>query len=77
MESWLPIIMIIVALVIIIGNLSTFEKTTKQKLRKQGLNERKETLPRSKKSQHTMGTIPSQHGFSGHNRSESKETNQD
>lgn len=58
MENWLPTILVILALVMIIGNLSTFEKTTKQKLRKKGLNDLKETLPRTSKAQHKMNTVP-------------------
>ena len=58
MEDWITTIMIVIALVMIIGSLSTFEKSSKHKLRKTGLNDRKETIPRSKKSQHKMETIP-------------------
>ena len=57
MDNWLTVIMIVIALVIIIGNLSTFQKTSKQKLRKKGLNDLKETLPRTNKSQHKMPTV--------------------
>lgn len=50
MNEWLPTIIIIIALALLIGNLSTFEKSAKQKLRKKGLNDLKETLPRTNKS---------------------------
>ena len=57
MNDWIPIIFILLALVIIIGNFSTFEKSSKQKLRKKGLNDLKETLPRENRSKHKMSTI--------------------
>ncbi|MGL1957427.1 MAG: hypothetical protein OCD00_08955 [Colwellia sp.] len=57
MDDWLAIVMITIAVVIIIGNFSTFQKNTKQKLRKKGLNDLKETLPRNNKSNHKMPTI--------------------
>ncbi len=56
MDNWIAVVMIIIALVIIIGNLSSFQKTSKQKLRKKGLNDLQETLPRSQKTQHKMPT---------------------
>lgn len=56
MESWLPIIVILIAALIIIGNLSTFQKSSKQKLRKKGLNDLEETLPRANKTKHTLRT---------------------
>jgi len=51
--------MIVIAAVLIIGNFSTFQKSAKHPLRKKGLNDLKETLPRSQKKQHKMPTIPS------------------
>ncbi|TPH16427.1 hypothetical protein EPA86_06725 [Litorilituus lipolyticus] len=56
MENGLTLLIIIVALVIIIGNFSSFQKSSKQKLRKKGLNELKETLPRTLKTTHKMDT---------------------
>lgn len=48
----------IIAAVIIIGNLSTFQKTSKRPLRKKGLNDLEETLPRTgKKSDQKMDTF--------------------
>jgi hypothetical protein len=47
----------VITVVIIIGNLSTFQKSSKQKMRKNGLNDRKETLPRTNKSAHKMQPI--------------------
>tara|TARA_B110000467_G_C18280591_1_gene458330 strand:- start:110 stop:307 length:198 start_codon:yes stop_codon:yes gene_type:complete len=55
-ESWLTITIIVVAMGVIIGNLSTLQKNTKQKLRPKGLNDLKETLPRTQKSDHKMPT---------------------
>lgn len=57
MNDWLTIAIITVVLVIIIGNLSTFQKNSKQPLRKKGLNDLKETLPRSHKKDHKMPTV--------------------
>ena len=57
MNNWTAIALITIALVIIIGNLSTFQKSSKQKLRKKGLNDLKETLPRSHKQDHKMSTM--------------------
>jgi hypothetical protein len=49
-ESWVAPTIVIIALVLLIGSLSTFQKSTKIPLRKKGLNDLKETLPRSNKS---------------------------
>lgn len=59
-ESWVAPTIIIIALVILIGNLSTFQKSAKTPLRKKGLNDLKETLPRTQKSTHKMATITKQ-----------------
>jgi len=56
MNNWLAIAIIIIAFVLIIGNFSTFQKNSKQRLRKKGLNDLKETLPRTNKQKHTMNT---------------------
>jgi len=56
LENGLTLLIIIVALVIIIGNFSSFQKSSKQKLRKKGLNDLKETLPRTHKTAHKMDT---------------------
>jgi hypothetical protein len=57
MDNWLAIVMIVIALIIIIGNLSTFQRSSKQKMRKKGLNDLQETLPRSNKTDHKMNTV--------------------
>lgn len=57
MDDWLAIIMIVIAVVIIVGNLSTFQKSSHHKMRKTNLNDMKETLPRSSKTTHTLPTI--------------------
>jgi len=57
MDNWQAITIIIIAVVIIIGNFSTFQKNTHQKMRKTNLNDLKETLPRSQKTNHKMPTI--------------------
>ena len=49
MDNWLALSMVVISLVIIVGNISTFQKSTKHKMRKKPLNEMKETLPRSQK----------------------------
>ena len=48
-ESWVAPAIVIIALVILIGNLSTFQKSAKTPLRKKGLNDLKETLPLTQK----------------------------
>jgi len=57
-EDWVAPAIVIIALVILIGNLSTFQKSSKTPLRKKGLNDLKETLPRTQKSAHKMATLP-------------------
>ncbi|PCH96125.1 MAG: hypothetical protein COB83_06535 [Gammaproteobacteria bacterium] len=57
MDNWMAYIIIGIAAVIIIGNFSTFQKNTHQKMRKTNLKDLKETLPRSKESEHKMPTI--------------------
>jgi hypothetical protein len=56
MNNWLAIFMVLISIVIIVGNISTFQKSTKHKMRKKPLNEMKETLPRSKKNNETAKT---------------------
>ena len=56
MDSWMAWGMIIVALVLLIGNLSTFQKSAKHPMRKKSLNDLQETLPRSHKKPHTLRT---------------------
>lgn len=57
MDNWIAIIIIIIAVALIVGNFSTFQRTSHQKMRKTSLNDRKETLPRSHKTDHKMPTI--------------------
>lgn len=57
MDNWMAYVIIGIAVVIIIGNFSTFQKNTHQRMRKKNLNDLKETLPRSKKSEHKLPTI--------------------
>jgi len=52
--------MIIIAAVLLIGNFSTFQKSAKHPLRKKGLNDLKETLPRTKKKPHKMPSYSEQ-----------------
>ena len=56
-EDWVAPTIVIIALVILIGNLSTFQKSAKTPLRKKGLNDLKETIPRTQKSPHKMPTV--------------------
>ncbi len=60
MNEWIAPVLIIVALVIIVGNFSTFQKSAKTPLRKKSLNELTETLPRSKRKSTQLPTQPSQ-----------------
>ncbi len=57
MDNWIAYVIITIAFGIIIGNLSTFQKNTNQSMRKKNLNDRKETLPRSRQTNHKMSTI--------------------
>lgn len=60
MDNWTPYIIIVIAIGVIIGNLSAFQKNTHQKMRKKNLNDLKETLPRSKQTEHKMETVEKQ-----------------
>lgn len=57
MDNWIAYIIIGIAVVIIIGNFSTFQKNTHQKMRKKNLNDLEETLPRTQQTDHKMPTI--------------------
>lgn len=57
MDNWIAYVMIGIAFVIIVGNLSTFQKSTHHKMRKTNLNDLKETLPRSQQTDHKMPTM--------------------
>lgn len=57
MDNWIPYVIITIVFVIIIGNFSTFQKNTNQKMRKKNLNDLDETLPRSHKTDHQMPTV--------------------
>jgi hypothetical protein len=56
-EAWVAPTIVIIALVVLIGNLSTFQKSAKTPLRKKSLNDLKETIPRTQKSAHKMPTV--------------------
>ena len=56
MDNWIAYIIIGVAVLIIIGNFSTFQKSTHHKMRKKNLNDLEETLPRANKTKHTLRT---------------------
>jgi len=58
MDDWIVPAIILAAVFLIIGNYSTVQKNSKTPLRKKGLNDLEETLPRSKKSAHKMPTVP-------------------
>ncbi|WP_245825349.1 hypothetical protein [Pseudocolwellia agarivorans] len=57
MGEWLIPIVIIGVVLFYIGNLSTLQKNAKTPLRKKGLNDLEETLPRSHKTDHKMPTV--------------------
>ncbi len=57
MDNWIAYLIIGLAAVIIIGNFSTFQKSTHHKMRKKNLNDLKETLPRSQRTEHKMSTV--------------------
>jgi len=57
MDNWIAYAIITIAFVIIVGNFSTFQKNTNQRMRKKNLNDLEETLPRSHTTDHKMSTI--------------------
>jgi len=57
MDEWIAPAIIIAALVLIIGNFSTFQKSAKRPLRKKSLNDLQETLPRTHKTEHKLPTV--------------------
>lgn len=57
MDGWVSLVVILIAAIIIIGNLSTFQKSSKTPLRKKGLNDLKETLPRTNKSKAPLSSF--------------------
>lgn len=57
MDNWIAIIMIGIAVVIIVGNLSTFQKSSHHRMRKTNLNDMKETLPRNHNKAHKLPTV--------------------
>ncbi|WP_114327296.1 hypothetical protein [Candidatus Colwellia aromaticivorans] len=57
MDNWIAYVFITIAFVIIVGNFSTFQKNTNQRMRKKNLNDLDETLPRSNKTDHKMPTV--------------------
>jgi len=57
MGEWLIPIIIIGIVLFYIGNLSTLQKNSKSPLRKKGLNDLKETLPRNNKTEHSLPTV--------------------
>ena len=59
MNDGLVIAIIIAVFALVIGNFSVVQKNAKTPLRKKGLNDLQETLPRSKKSPHKMPIIVS------------------
>ena len=56
-DNWIAYLIIGIAVVIIIGNFSTFQKNTHQRMRKKNLNDLKETLPRTQRTEHKMPAI--------------------
>ena len=58
MNDWLIPVIIIAAAMLYIGNISTFQKNAKTPLRKKGLNDLEETLPRTHKKEHKLPTVP-------------------
>lgn len=57
MDSWIIILIFIIAALGIIGNFSTVRRNAKTPLRKKSLNDLEETLPRSHKKPHKMDTV--------------------
>ena len=59
MDNGIIIVIFIAALAMVIGNFSLVQKNAKTPLRKKGLNDLQETLPRNNKEDHKMPTIVS------------------
>lgn len=57
----IAIIIVVVIILFIIGNFSTVQKSAKKPMRKQGLNDLKETLPRTNKTKHQLPTVDKKH----------------
>lgn len=57
MGEWLIPIVIIGVVLFYIGNLSTLQKNSKTPLRKKGLNDLKETLPRDNKPENKIANV--------------------
>ncbi|MBO9491909.1 hypothetical protein J7384_16230 [Endozoicomonas sp. G2_1] len=53
----IAIIIVVVIILFLIGNFSTVQKSAKNPMRKQGLNDLKETLPRTNKTKHQLPTV--------------------
>jgi hypothetical protein len=64
MDSWIVPLLVIAAIAIIVGNLSTVQKNAKTPIRKKGLNDLEETLPRSNKTDHKLPTVSSKNNTS-------------
>lgn len=56
MDTWLIVAIIVMVIVFLIGNFSTFQKNAKTPLRKKALNDLEETLPRSHKKPHQLNS---------------------
>lgn len=57
MDNWLAIVVITIAAVLLIGNFSTFHKSSKTPLRKKNLSDLTETLPRTHKKKHKLPPV--------------------
>jgi len=56
MNDWLAIGLVTLVIVLIVGNFSTFKRSSNQKMRPKSLNDLEETLPRTHKKPHKMET---------------------
>ena len=54
MNDWVAIAIVVGIVLFLIGSLSTFSRSAKQPIRKKGLNDLNETIPRSNKESHKM-----------------------
>lgn len=59
MASWLIVLIIVIAFALIVGNFNALHKNARQPMRKTGLNDLQETLPRSHKTAHQLPTVKS------------------
>ncbi|WP_448548620.1 hypothetical protein [Thalassotalea fusca] len=74
MNNWIFYVAIAFVIVMIVGNFSTFNRGAKKPMRKQSLNDLKETLPRTNKTKHKMSTANTETQTTDNNPQDSKKS---